>query len=288
MLTPRDLQVLISLANYFLLNRRQVQELCYSGDKTGRIARRRLLTLQREGYINKHTMLVVNPADGTPAPVYFLARQGRETLAEELHDDRYLLRPIELPQPTHVHHYLAVSETHITLDKAIEQQKTVTLDAWHNEAEIVNVDEVDKKDHFRLYTLLRKEPRLICAPDAAFQLSLKEDRAAFYLEQDRGTGGRGTGARQLAARKTPGYIELHRRNMHRGKHFPNATVERLIVLSISPTPNRRDALLRAFSKKEGSHFWRFASQTELTPETFLFEPVWHRCDADEPGPLVKQ
>ena len=38
--SPRDKQVLRCLARYHLLNRRQLQQLCYPDDQEGRITRR--------------------------------------------------------------------------------------------------------------------------------------------------------------------------------------------------------------------------------------------------------
>ena len=77
MITTRDIPTLAALGRYFLMNRRMIQQECYPTDKDGRLSRRRLSALLRDGYINKQRMLVVNPRDETPAPVY---HSGEERL----------------------------------------------------------------------------------------------------------------------------------------------------------------------------------------------------------------
>src|SRR5947208_1138520 len=82
MLTNRDVDVMRCLGRYYLLDRRRLQALCFPGDTSGRITRRRLLALCRDRFIHRTRMEIVNPKDGMPAPAYFLAVRGREYLAE--------------------------------------------------------------------------------------------------------------------------------------------------------------------------------------------------------------
>jgi hypothetical protein len=169
----------------------------------------------------------------------------------------------------------------IALDQAISRQKQVRLEGWLNEWDIANPDAGKPEDRFRLYTLLRENPRLICAPDAAFLLAIGEYSKVFYLEQDRST----TGVRQSAARKTAGYAELAKRGLHR-RHFPEATLPTFTVLTVAPSPGQRDALRKAVRDKPGADLWKFAAQSDLTPELFLNEPVFFPCEGG-PTPLVK-
>jgi hypothetical protein len=55
----------------------------------------------------------------------------------------------------------------IALDEAISRQTDVKIEGWINEWDIVNKDESVPEKRFRLYTLIRENPRLSCAPDAA-------------------------------------------------------------------------------------------------------------------------
>ena len=133
----RNIAVLQALAAYFLLNRPQIQSLCFETDHEGsnlpRITRRQLQKLVSAGFINRNAI--------SAAPVYFLAKRGCELPAEHFGDDRFLLLPTRLPQIGHLQHCLAVSDTHIALTRAIERQTDVSCDRWINEFEIVNADE---------------------------------------------------------------------------------------------------------------------------------------------------
>ena len=213
--------------------------------------------------------------------VYYPSQKGCEVLAEHAGDDSYLLTPTQCPQPHHIAHWLAVTETHLKLDEATEGQDAVQLGEWINEWDTVNKDEQEPEKRYRLYTLLGDNPRLICAPDSAFMLTALGYTKVFYLEQDRGT----TGVRQVVARKSKGYAELASRGCHRS-HFPGTNVDSFTVVCIAHNDRRRDALRRAFSGIQGSELWKFCSATDLTAETFLHAPIWYSVSGD-PVPLVK-
>jgi hypothetical protein len=280
MITERDIDILRVLVRYYVLNRQQIQRLAFPSDPNGRVTRRRLQTLVDEHLINRQGVLICHPTM-TPAPVYFPSRKGCELLAEHEDDERILATPTQPPIHHHTFHWLAVSDTHITLDAAMAAQTAVQIEGWINEYDVVNKDESAPDKRFRLYTLIRETPRLICAPDAAFLLSTKGHKKIFYLEQDRAT----SGVQQIASGKTPGYVSLAERNLQQ-RHF-QATVPGFTVLMVAPTERRRDALRKAIQEKPGAGFWKFASTTDLTPEKALHAPIWYSCGKDVPDPLVK-
>jgi hypothetical protein len=175
------------------------------------------------------------------------------------------------PHWQHLYHWVAVADTHILLDQAVAKMPCVQIAEWVSEWAVVNPDEALPEKRFRLYTLLRENPRLICAPDAAFLLEKEGHRKVFYLEQDRDTT---RPAARLVARKQAGYAGLFEQQIYR-RHFPSATTEKFSVLLIAPTVQRRDALVNAMRGKPGEALWKFASATDLTPETFLTGPVFH-------------
>lgn len=280
MITARDIQILIALVRYYVLNRTQIQRLCFSqGDD--RIVRRRLQVLLDAKLINRTRVEVIVPGSGSSAPVYYPSLRGCEFLAEHCKDDRYYAAPTQTPQPHHLFHWLAISDVHIALDGALTSQSDAECADWLNEWDIANKDEATPEKRFRLYTLLQQSPKLVCAPDAAFLLSVRGHKKSHYLELDRNT----SGVRQIAASKTPGYAALAERGLSK-KHFPQATLDSLTVLMVTPSAWRRDALRKAISQKPGADLWRFAAMTDLTPQTILSAPVWHRCEGD-PVPLVK-
>jgi len=281
MITERDIAVLLAVVRYYVLNRQQIQRLVFPNDPHGRVTRRRLQALVDAHLINRQAMLVCHPAAGAPAPVYYPSRRGCELLAEQTADDRFLATPTAAPQQHHMLHWLAVSETHIVFDEAASQHPDVKIDGWLNEWDVVNKDESAPEKRYRIYSLLRENPRLVCAPDAALLLSLRSHRKVFYLEQDRAT----SGVQQIAASKTQGYAVMAERSWHR-RHFSDATVDSFSVLMIAPSGRRRDALRRAIESKPGASLWRFASHEDLQPETLFTAPVFYPCVGD-PVPLVR-
>ncbi|MBW3541537.1 MAG: replication-relaxation family protein [Planctomycetes bacterium] len=273
MITERDIQVLLAVVRYFVLNRAQIQRLCFPEDQNGRVTRRRIQSLIAAGMLSRQTMRFCHPG-AVPAPVYYPSRRGCEFLAAHFGDERYLLTPTQAPTPHHVWHWLAVSDTHITFDAAIAEQRDVQMAGWLNEWDIANKDESAPEKRFRLYLLLRPSPRLVCAPDAAFLLSTRGHSKVFYLEQDRNT----SGTERIAASKTPGYAALGVERLHR-RHFPEATADSFTVLMVTPSARRREALRTAIRGKPGADLWRFVSAEDLTPENALHAPIWHGCES---------
>lgn len=281
MITDRDIQVLLAVAKYYVLNRPQIQQLCFESDKTGRVTRRRLQALVDVGMLNRHRAQVNYPGTAPAGSIYYPSKKGCQLLAEHSGDDQFLLTPDQCPQSHHILHWLAVSDTHIGLDRAIARQDRVLVSDWTNEWDVVNKNESDPQKRFRLYTLLSENPRLICAPDAAFLLSTRGFSKVFYVEQDRGT----TGVQQVAARKIKGYAELLRLGLHRN-HFPNTNVNSFTVLCVAHNARRRDALRKAFAGLAGAEAWKFCAAQELTPERFLHDTIIYSA-VGEAIPLVK-
>lgn len=281
MITERDFQILLALARFYVLTRPQVQHLVFPNDPDGRITRRRLQALVDEHLCNRTQMQVIKHVAGAPAPVYFPARKGCEFLAEHFDDIRFLQTNTQTPYPHHLLHWIAISDTHIALVDAIARQKQAQVEGWVNEWDVVNKDEHLPEKRYSLYTLIRENPRLICAPDAAFLLSLRGHKKVFYLELDRNT----SGVFQIAMSKTPGYAAMAEQQLHR-RHFPDTTIDDFVVLCIAPTTRRRDALRNALRGKPGAHHWRFAAVPDVTGESFLHGAIFFPCEGDAAS-LVK-
>ncbi len=282
MITQRDIQILFALVMYYVLNRPQIQALVFPDDKSGRITRRRLQILVDQNLINRQNLLYCHPCAGAPASVYYPSRKGCEFLHDYTGDERYLLTPTQQPIHHHLLHWLAVSDTHILLNRALAGQQDVQLTGFINEWDVVNKDEASPEKRYQLYTLIRENPRLICAPDAAFQLAMQGFKKVFYVEEDRAT----SGVQQIASSKTLGYAEMSKKSLHR-RHFPDSNLDDFTVLMITPSPKRRDNLRKAIHEKPESKLWWFAATTELTAESFLNGSVWYPCDG-EPRSLIKK
>lgn len=276
-LTPRDLQILLVLAVHYTLTAAQIHRLLFAG-KDISVARRRLGALRAARFINRTQSEVVAPAFGLTCPVYYPSRLGLEMLAAQTGDARHLLVCTQPPAWQNLAHFVGLSELRITIQKAVAQQSAVRLAAFYNEFDVVNKDEIDSSKRFRLYTLLRERPKLVCVPDAAFALQAGPICKAFYVELHRRDS-----ARKAAAEKTPGYACLAATKLHR-RHFAQA-LDEFSVLVFAPTPGWRDLLRKEFAKKESPHLYWFAALTDLKPETF-FAPVFFSCK-DGPFALLK-
>lgn len=282
--TRRDLPTLKLLARYGVMSTRQIQRLCYPTDVSGRITRRRLQILSRDDYVRKSALEVVNPKRGGSTPLWHLGNQGREELSIELADDRLLLKPINPPKPLHPYHAILLTDFYAMVDAAIAVQDHVVIEASFHEHEFVNINEPDPKKHFRLFTEIQaKDPRITCSPDMALVLRVDEYVGAFYVEMESGTNG----PRFAASNKFRGYAALAKRELHRERHFPSVTLKSPRVLSIWPTPKKRDAFLRQMRNKDAAVLWSAAADTDLSAETLLHGPVWYRVGSDKPSPLVK-
>lgn len=281
MITERDILILHALVQYFVLNRQQIQRLVFPEDQNGRITRRRLQLLAANHFINRTNLDYCFPGI-SPSSVYYPKQKGCDFLAEHLDDERIRLTPTQCPIQHHIPHWLAVSETHIALNQAIAAQNDASIESWINEWDIVNKDHDLPEKKYRLYSLLRETPRLICAPDAAFLLNMQGHKKVFYLEQDRGT----SGVQQVINGKTPGYVAMAESGRHR-KHFPETTIPQFAVLLITMSAKRRDNLCRALQDKPGRELWRIACIQDVTPDRFLYEPIFYTCDG-EAKPLLRR
>lgn len=284
-LQERDIQVLADLARYFLLTARQIRELRFASDKGGRICRRRLSALTRDGYIRKRAMHVVNPLDGSTSPTYHLTRQGLEFLSGHFDDESFLSKPLEPSQPQHLHHYAAVSDTYRLLDRAVAKNPdAVRLVRWVHEDEVLDPNEAKPR---KLRTDFDYPKKTVCLPDAAFVIEHAGVQAVVYLEQDRDTFFH----ERVAARKSPGYRQLLTTQRHK-EHFPETPLDFFYVLFVTQTRKRAEQLRKSFNKlnaeNEARKIYRFGSLDELTDDNLLFEPMLSCCHHDDRVPLIKR
>ena len=147
---------------------------------------------------------------------------------------------------------------------------------------MANKDEADPEKHFKLYTLIRPKPKLVCIPDAAFLLSMQGFKKVYYVEEDRGT----SGADEVAAQKCQGYATLAEEHLHK-MHFPDSNVSLFTVLLITPHAVRRESLRRAFKGKPDADLWRFISASDMEPSTLFSADILWPCEG-EPRSLLKK
>lgn len=276
---PRKLLAVKIVCDYYTLLRKQVQDKLQINND--RVMRALLQSLVDGGLLNKAGMMVVNPSSGNPARVYYPSRQGAELVAAHFGDERYLNVCCRTPNVSHLLHYTDVAETHLRLDQALEKQTDVSLLGWFGEWDEINPHAAEPQHRYRLFTLIRDKPRLVCAPDAVFALQVDGESKAFYLELDRGS----SGISQICNSKTPGFNGLLTSGLHR-RHF-QTTSDTFAVLHLSPTVGRRDLLRKAMASKEGASLHRFAVFSDWTKEKALTEAIFYSCDSDEPRSLIQ-
>jgi hypothetical protein len=279
---PIEFQILQLVCRYYTLTRGQITRLLLPDDEDGRITRRHLVRLRQKNLINRTHMEVSNPDVGVMGPVYYPARDGCAYLAQECGDDTYFAVCTQTPHWQSLYHWVRVAETHVLIDRAAERLDGVLVATWYGEWDVLDPRGQEPQHRYRLYTLLRQTPKLVCVPDAAFLLDTLGHKKVFYLEQDRDTT---KSADRVAAQKCGGYAGLAEVSGHR-RHFPDMTVEAFTVLMVAPTTRRRDALRKAIGQKPGSRLWKFASLTDLTTDTLLTGDVWYPATGDA-GPLIR-
>lgn len=280
----RDIPVLKSVARYDTLTRDQISRLHFPGDDDGRITRKRLNVLHKLGLVNRTRMLTVSPDvdGGVGAPVYYPSAKGSEFLANVTGENTYRLCNTTTPNHLYLYHFVAVAETHMMIDRACAILGDVFIADWAGERSLTDPKESEAEKRYRLYARFDK---IACVPDAGFLLQKGDFAKVFYLEQDRDTT---KSAERVAAQKCQGYAKLAEHQVHLKKHFPTATWKNFNVLMVAPTPTRRDNLWKAVRAKPGGGMWKFASLTDLTPETVLTEPVWYQGDGSEPSALLRR
>lgn len=267
-LTDYDMAVLKAVAAYYLLSASQIHRICFPDNKDRRTTRRRLARLIEHGYLARSAVNVAF-STGNAGPAYYSTPKGCEALTVYFDDDAWLATNLKPPRLDRMFHWLDISETHFIVEQAVARAAGVELCGWINEWETINKDD-GKSDQFVLHTQLREQPPLSCSPDAAFMLDVGGHRFVHYVEVDRGT----SGARRVAASKTPGYAELADVQGHR-RHFPETTFDDFLVLIITVSSNHRDRLRREVAKKKENQpgLWLFIDQHEFTPESALYGDI---------------
>lgn len=279
--TETDFEFLRLLAKYRVLTRDQLQRL--RGDKkvSDRAVRKHLLKLQQSELIKKHRIPVLMTGSNGAAPVYYVTKAGAIQLAEYCEDDTFLKTNTNEPRGDRLNHWIAINESRMVLEAAVKSVPGLSLDQWINEWE-----EIDKapgsRPSFTLHTQLHENPPLSCSPDAGFVLSFQGHTKVYYLEEDLGT----SSVQQVAARKSKGYAELARQQLHR-THFPTTTIDSFSVLVVTTTRYRCIGLVRELRKQESSDLWRMVAASDFVPERVMSEPVFFGTDAEEPRRFLK-
>ena len=276
-ITETNLRVLEFIATYYIVSRRMVQEALFSHCNSPKAIVTRLKKLRDNGFIARAAMQVV-PDGQNPRPIYHLTKKGAKALAAGRQNSDWLNVNLRPPSNFLLWHWLGIVNMHVMIDAAIAVDAAIKMCAFHKEWEVINKDQPNPKLHFSLHTTLRSEPPLSVAPDFGFMLESQGFKKVYLGEYDRATDS----IRRIARKKTPGYAYLANHGMH-AKHFPEGGKHDFAILMITQTEFRRDELANKLSVKERPDLWRFALESDLSPESFFRLPVWRKCD----GSLVR-
>lgn len=273
-LTPRQIEILKALRRYFYLRTAQIRDLVIPADKDGSITRECLRGLLRHEFVRRHEPRILEQGKTTAPPIYILTLAGSCALATQSGDCGFLLTI----EPTFrdwlsLHHFCALSSLHMTIDAAIAAQTYVKQHALYFEHEVM-ADSEDPAKKYKLYVRL-SNGAIKCCPDSAFEVEIATYRRAYYVEREMGSDTPG----RAAGKKHKGFAELARTKSFQ-RHFPQARDFR--VLAVCPHAGWRDAMRREMKGKAGQEFWLFCSVTDVTPDTFLHEPIFYTTDK---GPL---
>jgi hypothetical protein len=250
---------------------------------SSRVIRRRTAALTESDYLRRSRPMCLDPMTNAMPGVFSITENGLAALAEYKGDEGYLLRPSSPPEITFIRHELLVSAKQLTLMKAISIQDKVQLVRTIREGHVVNLDEPDPAHQRTLRMDLSNGRPLYCHPDMAFVLQVGTAQVAYCVEVESGTNG----AKRKVARCWQGYYHLSKTGRYI-RLFPHVTKHPFGVLAIAPTRGYRDQMRKAMVDKPGRELWLFAAEQDLTPETFLFEPVWYACNSKTPIPLINQ
>jgi hypothetical protein len=271
-LQPRDLRILAFVAEHYTVTTEHVWKEIFPENLDNKVVRRRLGALVHEDVLNATRPETKTLRNNVYCPVFYPSRKGLEILALETGEMKWLRVPTKPPFTQHLGHFLVLTDLRLIVGKAVAAQQLVALDHYYNQFDMTNPESEEPSERFRLHTTISKEPRqVVCVPDAAFNLGLNGVSKAFYLELENG----GNPPAVAARKKAPGYAGLFEKKLHQ-RHFPGA-VEEFTILMVAPHEGWRKELQREFSKKPQAKLYKFAARKDLTPETFLFHPVWHTC-----------
>lgn len=271
---PRSwINVLDAAARFYALVRPQFQKLHFSDHKHTRYCRQVVNDLTREKLLRKSDKKITYDKIRSGCPVYTPTEKGIELLAEVTGDSSYLSASCQWPRNDRLDHWVAISDTHITLRQAIDRQDYVTMPVWVNEW---NKFREDGSDQYFLHTVVKpKKPKPItCSPDAAWLLSIEGLEEPFYLETDLGSSAPG----QVCYRKFQGYDLLHSTETYRTRHFPNLAYNDFKIVLITTSRYRRDRIATLMKGKAGDQRWRFAAVDDVTESTILHERIFVDCE----------
>lgn len=281
-------RVLYTLWYYQYLNVPQLKRILFPGHKSNRATRQYLQQAKQKRWVERtNAFFPYGDYRSGGTPVWYMTKGGCEALAVHRNDESLLIGRTKPPRESHAQHWLNLIDTHICMDAACKKHDgSFAISRWLNEWQPANPSDA-KAQQFCLHTVLRETPKpLSCSPDAGCLIHVPEtdERMVVYIEQDRNTG---TGPKQIARQKMPGYCELLFQQGHQ-RHFPETNIDRFIVLLITTSALRMRLIAESIRERgEGADQWLLTTTEQLTPESFPYGDIFFNHNLDV-GPLLKR
>ena len=274
-ITERILAILLTLWRYKFVTTAQIRRWCVPTDKDGSVTREVLRKMLAAGLAKRFKAEVHNPLVTSSVPIWNPTEAGCCLLATKTGNPEFIVDSMPNTNGwTMFAHYAEVSELIHAIVTSFARQTYAKIGALYFEHDVIS-DAKEPENRFRLYTVIRqdKEKRIVCVPDAAFEVTVAGYRRAYYIELERGTDT----PKRVSAKKSPGYGGMQN---HFRKHFPQAQDWR--VLFVWPNAGLRDAARKAASTAE---MWLFAAFPDITDD-FIHTPVIYTAQ-DGPRPFIK-
>jgi DNA-binding HxlR family transcriptional regulator len=261
-LTPRDVELVRAVFKYRFLGTRQFWWL-FPNDSQKNLTNR-LRHLFQHGYVNRITLPVSSSRD---ALIYAMTEQGATLLAESDGVERSEVkwaRHLNVVQPTHIQHLLAINDVLISLRHTLELAKAAGTLADYR------VYRGDPQKH-RLTVQVRDldghRSNASVIPDAILVLQAPMgERGVFFLEIDRAT---------MTTVRWQEKVVVYREYSQSSQLAKVWRAEWSILLTVTTSEKRLMSIAEKTVALGGRRGFWFTTSGEITPDTAL-APVWVR------------
>lgn len=256
-LTPRDVEIILSVYENRFLKRDQIQRLHFA-DASYVACCVRLKKLYENHFLDR---LIKPVTSGSAQAVYALDKQGADVVAATLKIDRHKVRWNRANNRVEflfLEHTLGVSEIRVCLDTALDGRRE----------ELLFYQRGDKSHLRRISMTGGKKKYIVVAPDAFFGIQTGRGKCTFFVEVDLGTETLSRFSEKVTAYKR--YWKSRQYSEEYG--FNNFR-----VLTICESERRLDNLRRTTGKVGGRNMFLFttfrAIQSNSTLGRVWFSPV---------------